>query len=549
MVRYIIRYVSFVALLAAMMVSFGCRKKVYENPITKDTQQPDKVLYDTAIDDIEHGRYERSRLTLQTLMNTYDTSEFLAKAKLAMADSWYREGGARGMAQAEAEYKDFILFYKTMEEAAEAQMKICKMQYDQMDKGDRDPHHALRAQEECKQLLLEFPNSQYAADAAQKLRDIQEALAYEEARVEEFYWKKGSFPAAANRGQGLTDQFPLYSGAPEALWLLADSYQHLGTNFENQQAAAYAKIVEDYPLSDRAESAKLRLQAMNKPIPEVDPVAYAREKYELDNARKRGLLGKAWQPFSAHADLLNASRTGDPSLETLHPTIPVSVPLTAAGEQGTSAQPKPSVTVGGVGGSDVTGTIVQNTNIIDTKPDARLTETPASATPAAVPVAGGGAPAGGNTVTATPAGPTPAANGTPTPAAPDAHGPAAAPATTTIPVGKQKSLAQQEADLKREQDQMKKERQRNTEQQQKRLAEMQRLAKKQQAAQAKRKAEEDAERKKAADATAKKAKKQSSKQTPPPAAPATTPAPADKQPDKPAGTGGSGGGETPSAKQ
>ena len=44
-------------------------------------------------------------------MNTYDTSEYLAKAKLAIADSWFREGGSHGLAQAEAEYKDFILFY------------------------------------------------------------------------------------------------------------------------------------------------------------------------------------------------------------------------------------------------------------------------------------------------------------------------------------------------------------------------------------------------------------------------------------------------------
>ena len=71
-------------------------------------------MFDKAIGDIEHGRYEVARITLNTLINTYDTSEYLAKAKLAVADSWYREGGAHGLAQAEAEYKDFILFYPTM---------------------------------------------------------------------------------------------------------------------------------------------------------------------------------------------------------------------------------------------------------------------------------------------------------------------------------------------------------------------------------------------------------------------------------------------------
>ena len=97
---------------------FPFKKKKYEAPISKDTLQPDKVLFDRAIKDIEHGNYESARLVLNTLINTYDTSEFLAKAKLAIADSWYREGGAHGLAQAEAEYKDFILFYPNMEEAA-----------------------------------------------------------------------------------------------------------------------------------------------------------------------------------------------------------------------------------------------------------------------------------------------------------------------------------------------------------------------------------------------------------------------------------------------
>ena len=110
-------------------------------------------------------------------MNTYDTSEYLAKAKLAIADAWYREGGAHGLAQAEAEYKDFILFYPAMEEAAEAQEKICEIHYKQMEKADRDPTHALRAEDECRQLLMQFPNSKFAPEAQQMLRNIQEVLA------------------------------------------------------------------------------------------------------------------------------------------------------------------------------------------------------------------------------------------------------------------------------------------------------------------------------------------------------------------------------------
>src|SRR6185369_5568784 len=248
MVRNAIRSTAVVLAVAVLLGGCGLRRKKYNNPITKDTQQPDKVLFDKAINDIEHSRFEIARLLLQNLINTYDTSEYLAKAKLAIADAWYREGGSHGLAQAEAEYKDFILFYPQMEESAEAQQKVCDIHYKQMEKPDRDPMHALRAEQECKQLLLQFPNSKFAPQAQQRLRDIQEVLAEAEFRVGMLYWKKGSAAPAANRLQGVADQFPLFSKADEALWQVADAYRRMGDRFETQQATAYQRIVKDYPL-------------------------------------------------------------------------------------------------------------------------------------------------------------------------------------------------------------------------------------------------------------------------------------------------------------
>src|SRR3954467_2421179 len=197
MFHKVLRFSVVTAAAVVLLSGCGIRRHKYDNPIAKDTQQPDKQLFDTAIKEIEHSRFDRGRLLLQTLMNTYDTSEYMAKAKLAIADAWYREGGSHGMAQAEAEYKDFILFYPNMEESAEAQEKICMIHYKQMEKADRDPMHALRAEQECKQLVLQFPNSKFAPVAQQKLRDIQEVLADSEMRVGTLYYKKGSVASAA----------------------------------------------------------------------------------------------------------------------------------------------------------------------------------------------------------------------------------------------------------------------------------------------------------------------------------------------------------------
>src|SRR5947209_486194 len=228
------RYLLVLTLVAGLLSSCGFRRKKYENPITKDTKQPDKVLFDKSIGDIEHGRYEVARITLNTLINTYDQSEYLAEAKLAIADSWYREGGAHGLAQAEAEYKDFILFYPTLEEAAESQQKICQIHYRQMEKADRDPSQAYRAEDECRQLIVQFPNSKFVPETQQILRNIQEAIGEGEFLVGNFYFKRGDNSASANRMNHLVEQYPLYSKADEALWEMGQAYSRMGNRFRKQ---------------------------------------------------------------------------------------------------------------------------------------------------------------------------------------------------------------------------------------------------------------------------------------------------------------------------
>ncbi len=367
-----------ILLCFGVLTGTGCRRKKYENPISKDTEQPDKILYDKAIDDIEKGRYEVARLTLNTLINTYDTSEYLAKAKLAIADSWFREGGSHGLAQAEAEYKDFILFYPTMEEAAESQEKVCMIHYRQMDKVDRDTKHALRAEDECRQLLVQFPNSQFAPRAQQLLRNIQEVLADGEFRVGSFYHNKGSFPAAANRLQGMTEHFPLFSQSDEALWALGDSYTKMGARFRDKAGAAYSKIVSDYPLSPRAEEARNVLQQMELPVPEADPVAVARMKYEMENSTKRGFMQQTTGFMKGGPDTTAAAKSGAPAMTPMRPSLPASIPVTSPAGEG----------AGGV--TDVTVSTVGANSDLDNKPDARTATAPpadgAATAPTATPV-------------------------------------------------------------------------------------------------------------------------------------------------------------------
>ena len=250
-------------------------------PAAKEASaEPDKVLYDRAQADLTHGRYTEGRLALQTLINTYPDSEYLAKAKLSVADSYFKEGGTSNLTQAIQEYNDFQTFFPFLDEAAYAQMQVGLAHYHMMEKADRDKTQGEAAEDAFQAFLLKYPTNALAPKATQYLRDVQEILADGEYKVAYFYYAKLDYRASAARLVELTDRYPLYSQNDEALWLLGDVYERAKNLSKSEDdknhwgdlaAKCYDKIVRDYPLSKLVAPAKTRLKGMGRPIPEPDP--------------------------------------------------------------------------------------------------------------------------------------------------------------------------------------------------------------------------------------------------------------------------------------
>src|SRR6202171_4735701 len=163
---------------ALLLAAGGCRHAKVANPIAGvDSKQPDKQLFDGALKSMAAAKYGETRTLLETLINTYPDSEYVARAKMSIGDAWNAEGGTVALQQAEAEYRDFITFFPTLPEAAEAQLKIPNIHYRQMEKYDRDYAHATRAEDEFKLVIQNYPNSPLLPEAKQKLRDVQEVQA------------------------------------------------------------------------------------------------------------------------------------------------------------------------------------------------------------------------------------------------------------------------------------------------------------------------------------------------------------------------------------
>ncbi|HUH63962.1 MAG TPA: outer membrane protein assembly factor BamD [Terracidiphilus sp.] len=339
------------ALAALMLVSVSAQaktkkpkqKKPYDlsaNPLGDvKSKQPDKALFDKAIIAMKKGRYDVARLDLQTMLNTYPDSEYRMRAKLAVGDSWFKEGGSAALTQAEAEYKDFITFFPDAPEAAEAQMKVGDIYDSEMEKPDRDPVNAEHAEQEYRIMINQFPDSTLIPRAKQKLREVQEVLGERETQIGLYYESRENYPAAIARLQTVADTYPLYSKSDQVLLAIGDSYageaknvqasrglpgavkERLRAVYLDKATAAYAKVITRYPMAPHVEDARDRLVAMNRPVPEPTPEAVAESDAEERSRQPIRFTDRTLDLIKHGPMVVEAVHVGDPSLTDPKRTI------------------------------------------------------------------------------------------------------------------------------------------------------------------------------------------------------------------------------------
>src|ERR1700761_5166669 len=307
-----------------------------DNPLAGHaSKQPDKELFDKAMTAMKKGKYDVARLDLQTLLNTYPESEYQMRAKLAVGDSWFKEGGTAALTQAEAEYKDFITFFPNQPEAAEAQMKVADIYYMQMEKPDRDPKNAQQAEQEYRTMIQQFPDSTFVPRAKQRLREVQEVLAERQYQIGSFYGTHENWAASIARLQTVTDSYPLYSHSDLALIGLGDAYaaearfvqglnskqisdkakQELMKAYDDQAADSYSRVVTKYSMAAHVEDARERLIALNRPVPEPTKEQLADSEAEEQSRTGITFKDRALLLVKRGPVTVNAARIGEPTLQ------------------------------------------------------------------------------------------------------------------------------------------------------------------------------------------------------------------------------------------
>jgi len=226
-----------------LLSSCGLKRHKYDNPITKGHPAARQGLVRPRRSPMSSTAASKSRGShCRTLINTYDTSEYLAKAKLAIADSWFREGGAHAWPRPSRVQGLHPVLPGHGKKPRKPRRRSADIHYKQMEKADRDPCMRCAPRTNAASCCCSSPTVSFAPRGATEAARHPGSAGRR--RVSEP--PRSITPRAVSRPPPTdTRAWPTssrsFSQADESLWQLADSYQHMATASRNPQVSALTR--------------------------------------------------------------------------------------------------------------------------------------------------------------------------------------------------------------------------------------------------------------------------------------------------------------------
>jgi len=243
------------SLIIALSLVSGCKKTPVQ--ISPDIAASDEALY-------KHGEAaikkdtEKGMLYLRQVIDSFPKSFYAQRAKLLIADTYFKKGDEANMILAAAEYREFIKSYPYSPSAAYCQYQIGMSFYKKITKEGRDQTKTSQALAEFKKVVADFPASDQAKDAQEKIKDCEEKLASLEAGIGVQYADMRAFKAAANRLNDVMTTYPNYSHMDVVYYYIG--YSYLRMNAADRAVPYFTKLLSDYPKSKLVKKATQRLK-------------------------------------------------------------------------------------------------------------------------------------------------------------------------------------------------------------------------------------------------------------------------------------------------
>ena len=215
-------------------------------------------LYKNALSSLESGQAKIAIQYLQTLESQFPFGGYAEQAQLELIYAHYRAfNHDAALAAADRFIRwhpehpnvDYAFYMRGLISFTREASFIG--QFLPLDITTRDPGSARESFAHFSELLVRYPNSTYGPDARKRLIYLKNMLARHEINVANYYFQRGAYVAATNRGKYVVENFQGTPAVPDGLAVMAEGYTLLGySELANSAARVLAFNYPEHPALD-----------------------------------------------------------------------------------------------------------------------------------------------------------------------------------------------------------------------------------------------------------------------------------------------------------
>ena len=247
--------------LVLFLPFFGCASGTPD--LATLTSNSDQVIWEAGQVALKKRQYEGARQHFRRIVEGFPQSQYAPAARLAVGETYVREGGIANDTMAIGAYREFLTLYPSHPESDSAQFQVAEAYFRQRNGADRDQTKTHEALAEYERLLELYPDTKHVEEARKRIQECRQTLARAEFLAGYFYQRtRQSCRAAIPRFEGILKDYPDYQELDVVMFRLGECLVQTGRVPEARPVLS--RLLEDYPKSAFAEQAR---QLLANPVP------------------------------------------------------------------------------------------------------------------------------------------------------------------------------------------------------------------------------------------------------------------------------------------
>ena len=231
--QQLVNALKYILVLILSLFLYGCSGNDEQPDIAADAGE--QQMYEEAQRYLRGENFDLAVRSLQLLESRYPFGKYAEQAQLELIYAHYQAYEHEAAVEAADRFirlhpqhpiVDYAYYMKGL--AAYTANEDVFQRFVPTDHTKRDTSHAKEAFAEFAQLLSRYPDSPYAADARARMVSLRNLLARHEINVANYYFRRGAYLAAANRGRYVVENFQRTPAVADGLAVMAQGYILLG---------------------------------------------------------------------------------------------------------------------------------------------------------------------------------------------------------------------------------------------------------------------------------------------------------------------------------